>query len=126
MPFIKIKSMEPTQAVDIGDVVVSIGSDFSSDLGIDIEHITVTWEYFSANHYAVAGKVVKKQPKASHPILVDMLVPDFNDAGKIQRMLESVASSISAHTSIPKTNIFINLSLAHSGQVYFGGDIVEW
>lgn len=126
MPFIKIKSLRFKQEIDIPNVISSISRDFSNELDIDIKHITVTWEYIEAGHYASSGETVEFQPNDSHPLLVDILAPDFNDKISIKAMLETAAHSITRNSGIPIHNIFINIYQAHSGMVFDSGEIVGW
>lgn len=63
---------------------------------------------------------------ARHPIIVDLLTPDFNDAETIRLMLKTIAASIAARLPFPFDNIFINHHQAHAGMVSDDGKIVEW
>lgn len=55
------------------------------------------------------------QPEARHPIIVDLLTPDFNDAETVRLMLGKVAESIATRLPFPIDNIFINHRQAHAG-----------
>lgn len=129
MPFIKIKSYPLNDGDDrneMADRLRQIGEDFSQATGIDMAHITVTWEYFLAGHYLHAGRKVVSSRDAQPPILVELLVPDFNSEDKIELMLRSTAKSISAQAGAAQDSIFIHCNLARSGLVYDGGEIVRW
>ena len=126
MPFIHIKSLPLNPSLDIKTIIENISADFSQETEIDLEHITVTWEYFLPGHYAVAGKVATQHPESSHPAIVDLLTPDSNTSEQILTMLKVTASSISKHAKIAIDNIFINHRQAHSGEVFDTGEIVEW
>lgn len=126
MPFIHIKTLPFDPPLNTQEIIESIAQDFSDETGVGLEHITVTWEYLGSGHYAVAGKVASIQPTPSHPVLVDILAPDFNQADMVEIMLRAVASSISGRTQIPMSNIFINYRQAHAGMVFDGGDIIRW
>jgi len=126
MPFLHIKSLPLEQPLDIRSILQGISQDFAKDMGITIEHITATWEYFQPGHYAVAGLAAEHQPVASHPVLVDLLVPDFNSEQTIERMLQSVALAITQRVGLPISNVFIHCRCAHSGKVFDGGKIVHW
>jgi phenylpyruvate tautomerase PptA (4-oxalocrotonate tautomerase family) len=126
MPFIHIKSLPFEQGREIGAIVTAVSRDFSEQVGIDIAHVTATWEYLESWHYAAGGRAAVNQPEDSHPILVDLLVPDSNSPEAIEKMLECVASSIADRARVPKNNIFINARLARSGQVFDAGEIVRW
>lgn len=126
MPFIHIKSLPFDNPFQAKDVLASITADFAASTGIDLKHVTVTWEFFQPGHYAVAGKVAESQPQNSHPVLVDFLAPDFNNIEMIAKMLSCIAESISKRTEIPVQNIFINHRQAHSSYVFDAGEIVRW
>ncbi|MDC4224149.1 MAG: hypothetical protein MPW15_07965 [Candidatus Manganitrophus sp.] len=126
MPFIHIKSLPFEEDLEMSSILAAVSRDFSEEMGIKIEHVTVTWEYFEGWHYGAGGRTAANQPKESHPILVDLLVPDFNPPEAIEKMLVCVAASIAKRVEIPKNNIFIHLRQARSGQVFDSGEIVRW
>jgi hypothetical protein len=126
MPFIHIKSLPFKEPFDVGVVLEGLTKDFARGTGIGLEHITATWEFLAPGHYAVAGKAGQRQPPDSHPVLVDLLAPDFNSAAMVGKMLTVVASSISKRVRVPVTNIFIHHRQAHPGSVFDAGEIVRW
>jgi phenylpyruvate tautomerase PptA (4-oxalocrotonate tautomerase family) len=126
MPFIHVKSLPFDPPLNIIALVEGITKDFAEGADIALEHVTATWELFPIGHYAVAGKTVSHQPKVSHPVLVDVLTPDFNKSSEVEKMLRVVASSISTRANVPIKNIFINHRYAHSGMVFDAGEIVKW
>lgn len=80
MPFIHVKSLPFDPPLKMSTVVEGLTRDFARGPGIDLEHVTATWEFLPAGHYVVAGKSQSHRPDASHPVLVDLLSPDFNQA----------------------------------------------
>ncbi len=126
MPFIHVRSLPFEEPFSVSTVVESITKDFAKATGVDLEHVTATWELLPAGHYAVAGKAAQHQPQGSHPVLVDLLAPDFNSSDEVEKMLRSVASSISERAKVPITNIFINYRQAHSEVVFDAGKVVRW
>ncbi|MEW8626125.1 MAG: hypothetical protein AB2551_10255 [Candidatus Thiodiazotropha sp.] len=126
MPFIHIKSLPFEQPRDISRILQLITEDFSAASGIDKQHITVTWDLLSAGYYTVAGEVSDYQPDSGHPLLVEMLLPDFNSREKIADYIKAVADSLSRHAQVPVNNLFINCRLARPGQVFDAGDLVHW
>jgi len=126
VPIVRITSLPFKQAFDVPAAIVAISKDFSAATGVAEEHVTVTWQYFSADHYAANSKTVSHQPHGSHPVLVDLLAPDFNTLERIETMLRSLASSIAAHCTVAPDNIFIHCHTARSGNVFDVGDIVRW
>jgi phenylpyruvate tautomerase PptA (4-oxalocrotonate tautomerase family) len=126
MPVIQVKSLPLPPTIQISDVVEGLTKDFADHTGIGREHVSVTWESISPGHYAVGGKVAMHQPEDSHPILVDLLVPDFNSSEKVEQMLHTIAQSISRLTKIPNENVFINCRYATSAMVFDAGEVVRW
>ncbi len=126
MPFIHIKSLPPVDEPDITALLEGLCADFARDTGIGIEHVTATWEWLEPGHYAVGGKSAREQPADSHPLLVDLLVPDFNADDDVERMLVAIAGSLAARAGAARGNIFINQRDARSGRVFDAGDIVRW
>lgn len=126
MPLILIKSLPFLQKRDISAIIEGVSKDVSHSAGVDIRHFTVTWEYLKPGHSAVCGEAKEFQPMNEHPILVDVLAPDFNSCGNKDVILSSIASSLSYRADIPQNNIFISYNQAHSGMVYDAGEIVRW
>lgn len=126
MPFIHVKSLPFDGEFQAAEVVAGITSDFAASTGVGAEHVTATWQFILPMHYAVAGQVAEHQPQNSHPVLVDLLSPDFNNMETVAKMLKSVAESIAKRTGVPQQNIFINHRQAHSGMVFDAGEVVRW
>jgi len=126
MPFIHVKSLPFVAPFNVASVLEGLTKDFAEGVGVGLEHVTATWEFLPAGHYAVGGKAASNQPDKSHPVLVDLLSPDFNAPDKIEKMLLVVASSISKRVKIPISTIFINHRQAHSGMVFDAGEIARW
>jgi len=126
MPFIRIKSLPFEESFSISKAVLGINNDFSIANGIPLNHVHTTWELFTSGHYAKGEKAPTFQPYSNHPIIVDLLTPDFNGKEEINIMLETLAKSISSHSKMNLKNIFINHQPAHSGMVFDDGKIVEW
>lgn len=126
MPFIHVRSLPFEQSFSVSAAVKGITRDFAAGTGIGSEHITVTWEFFAPGHYAAGGKTAQHQPQASHPVLVDLLAPDFNSAEDVAKALNTAAASIAERSRIPIGNIFINYRYARAGMVFDSGEIVRW
>ena len=126
MPFIHVKSLPLARSVDIGRVLEELSRDFAQACGVELKHVHATWEVMKPRHYAVAGRAAARQPKSSHPLLVDLLSPDFNDAKTIEAMLESVASSLAKRAGVSRENIFAHHRQARSGMVFDAGRVERW
>lgn len=126
MPFIHIKSLPFEKPIVVNDVLQGLNRDFSEVTGIPLFHVHSTWEFLTAGHYVKGEQAPVYQPFAHHPLLIDLLTPDFNDEKKIGVMLECVALSLAERTGFNQSNIFINHRQAHSLMVYDDGEIVSW
>jgi hypothetical protein len=50
----------------------------------------------------------------------------FISPAEVEKMLSSIASSISKRTKVRIDNIFVNYRRAHAGMVFDAGEIVRW
>ena len=126
MPLIQIRSLPFDPPLDVPAVIERVARDFAQGAEIGLENVTVTWDTLQPGHYAVGGVTAAVQPAGSHPVLVDLLAPDLNRHRKIERMLTTVAESLSRHTGVPVANVFVNLRQAHSGMVFDQGKVARW
>jgi hypothetical protein len=126
MPIIQIKSLAIDNDPDIPGICRSIARDFAVALEIPPHHISVTWETLAPGHHVNADISRDRQPRDTHPILVDLLVPDFHKTDAIEKMLTSIAGAIAEHADIPGHNVFINCRYARSGMVLENGEILHW
>ena len=111
---------------NIANILKKISSEFSDHMEISEKQVIVTWDYFKENHYSYQGKIADNIEYNDHPVLVDLIAPDFNSRERIQEMMFSVSKSISEFANIPENKIFIVYSSAHSVFVLDEGNIVEW
>ena len=126
IPYIHIRSLPFQGDVSIDAVLKGVSQEFSRECEIDLEHVTVTWDFLRPGHHASGGTTADTQSWSSHPILVDLLAPDFNSFEQVETMMGCVASSIQRHTGIPRENIFIHHREARSSMVFDKGEIVRW
>ncbi|MGF1787665.1 hypothetical protein L4D00_17875 [Photobacterium swingsii] len=127
MPLIRIKSLPfSQQEVPIPQVLNSLSRAVSAATDIDPHHIMLTWDYIPAGHYVHGGKAVHQQPINTHPILIDLIAPNFNTEQQIASILELIASTLIEQVPVAKNNIFINFTPAYSDGVYDSGQVVEW
>jgi len=126
MPFIQIMSLPFEEAFNLSKAILGTNIDFSMINSIPINHIHTTWEFYISGQYAKGENSPDFHPHSNQPIIVDLLTPDFNKNEDIKIMLESLAKTISDHTKMDLSNIFINHRHAHSGMVFDDSQIVEW
>lgn len=126
MPFIHIKSLPFEDEFDLPKAIISISRDFAEKNALPLFHVHVTWEFYLPGHYAKGDEAPDWHPTDYHPVIIDLLTPDFNSEAVIENMLNSLASSVVSHTHININRIFINHRRAHSGMVFDDGKIVKW
>lgn len=126
MPLIHVKSLPMQGDFNAHSTLQILARDIAQETGIDLEHITTTWDYFLPSHYAVAGRAATLQPTDSHPLLVEILAPEKTSARRIRMLLECTAASLARHTGMPIDNIFIHFSEARSGKVFDAGRLMRW
>jgi phenylpyruvate tautomerase PptA (4-oxalocrotonate tautomerase family) len=126
MPLIQIKSLPFDPPRDMSEVIEAISRDFANEAGVDLEYMSVTWEFLQPGQYAVGGQTAHYQLADSHPVLVDILSPDFNPPDQVEKMLKTLASTLARHATVHISNIFINHREAYSGRVFDVGEVVYW
>lgn len=126
MPLIHISSLPFPEPLDTEAVLAGLTERFALEAGVDREHVTATWSYFQPGHYAVASQTPQTQPSDSHPLLVDLLVPDFTTAARVEALLPIVANALADLTGLSVQNVFINCRKAVSGRVWDDGGVARW
>ena len=126
MPFIHIKSLMQSDASDPQSVMKQLSASFAKEMDVHEKNITVTWDVLKPDYYLNNGQFVMQQPQGSHPVMVDLLVPDFNSQSRIEKMMGCIAELLAITLGIPVGNVFIYCRLASSGMVLDKGEIVKW
>jgi hypothetical protein len=126
MPFIHIKSLPQTGNIDPQSVMQQLSGRFAQEMDMHQKHITITWEVLKPDCYLNDGRFAGQQPQDSHPVMVDLLVPDFNSQSRIEKMMECIVELLAVALAIPVGNVFVHCRLASSGMVLDAGEIVKW
>lgn len=126
MPLIHIRSLPIPTSFDPAPVLEGLTRDVAAATGIALEHVSATWQVMQAGAYVVAGQAASWQPADSHPLLVDILSPEFNAPELVETMLDCVATSLAVRCGLPRENIFIHHQAARSGHVFEAGAVVRW
>lgn len=126
MPFIHIKSLPISDDNDSSAALKQIARRFSQQTGIEQRHVTVTWQFFRPQHYVCGDASGHRFDPQRHQILVDLVVPDFNDSTAVETMMQSIASALEENLQLPQACVFINTRYAASGMVMDAGKIVRW
>jgi hypothetical protein len=126
MPFIHIKSLPQTGNSDLQSIMRQLSSRFAEEMDMHENNIAITWQVLKPDSYLNNGGFATQQPQDSHPVMVDLLVPDFNSRPRIEKMMECIVELLAVTLSIPVGNIFMHCRLAASGMVLDKGEIVKW
>ena len=126
MPFVHVRSLPVPPPFDAVVAVRAISADVARAVAVDERHVTVTWQTLAPGHYASGGETAAEQPRASHPVLVDVLAPDLYAEERIEAMLRAAAAAVSREAGVANENVFVDFRSAASGRVLDGGDVVRW
>lgn len=126
MPFIHVKSLPFEQPIEAGALLEELSEEFAIRAGVDLKHVTATWQWFMPGHYAVGGRVAHQQPDRSHPVLVTLLLPDLYSQATLEHMLTSIPVIIAKLTAVPSDNVFVHCLRAPSGTVLDAGQLLHW
>ena len=128
MPFVHVRSLPVPSPFDAAVAVRTISAELAHAAAVDERHVTVTWQTLAPGHYASGGETAAEQPRASHPVLVDLVAPDFYAEERVEAMLRAVAvaAAVSREARVAAENVFVEFRSAASGRVLDGGDVVRW
>ena len=126
MPFVHVRSLPVPPPFDAAVAVRTISAELARAAEVEERHVTVTWQTLAPGHYASGGEIAAQQPPASHPVLVDLLAPDFYSEERVEAMLRAVAAAVSREARVAVENVFVEFRSAASGRVLDGGDVVRW
>ena len=128
MPIVQVTSLPFEPPIDLPDVLRGVTEDFVAKTGIAREHVTMTWNVLPPGHYAQAGvtPVEGHQPPDSHPLLVELSVPDLYEPSRIEELLEVTARCLAERTGVELTNVFVQARTVRSGAVFEAGQIIRW
>ena len=123
MPVIQVKALPQDPPLDLAEVLPKISADFAAYAGVAEQFVSLTWTWLQPGHYLCAGQPAQTQPATSHPLLVELLVPDFHRPDQSSRLLRVLAGVLAEHTGVAVRNIFIELRLARAGQAFDDGGV---
>ena len=125
MPILRISSL-PFEHQDSSAWPGKVCDYFSRVTEIPIKHVSATWQLLPCGHYAHAGQTVQYQPRDSHPVIAEIMLPDFYALDRVEKVIMATADAICHVADMPKENIFIQVNRARSGAVFDEGAIIRW
>jgi hypothetical protein len=126
MPFIHIRSLPPSGRFESSEAVRAISRDFAAAAAADEQDVTVTWQILQPGHYSHAGNTATERLDFSHPILVELVAPDFHPPQRVEQLLGAAAQAVARAASVDWAHVFVEFRTARAGYVFEGGQIVRW
>lgn len=125
MPILRITSL-PFEHQDSSAWPALVCEHFARSTEIPIKHVSAAWQLLPCGHYAYAGKNTQYQPLNSHPVLVEIMLPDLYALDRVERIIYATVDAVHSISGMPKTNIFVQVNRARSGAVFDEGRIIHW
>jgi hypothetical protein len=125
MPIIRVASLA-FEDQDMSSWSALVGEHFARSTEIPVKHVSVIWQIIPGGHYAHAGRISQFQSHQSHPIIVEIMLPDFYTLERVDKIIYSSVDAISLVSRMPKENIFVQVNRARSGAVFDDGRIARW
>jgi len=126
MPIIRINSLPLADNLDMKQVMQALSSGVSRDVRIEQAQLSICWQYITENHYIAKGELAERQTSHTHPILVELLVPEVLSKDLTEKIMHSLAHRLGKELNFPVTNIFIYERKLHSNQVFEKGMLANW
>jgi len=126
MPIIRISSLPLADNRDMPKVMEALSSGVSRDVRIEQAQLSICWQYITENHYIAKGELAEQQPSHTHPILVELLVPEVLSKDLTEKIMHSLAHRLGKELNFPVSNIFIYERQLHSNQVFEKGMLANW
>ncbi len=126
MPIIRISSLPLSPSLEMGSVMQALSSGISRDVRIEKAQLSITWQIIAADHYIEKGELVQSQPSNSHPILVELIVPEVLGKDLTEKVMHSLAHRLGKELNFPVTNIFIYERQLASQHVFEKGMLAHW
>ena len=125
MPILRITSL-PFENQDSSTWSAEVCKHFAEITDIPLKHVSATWQLLPNGHYAYAGENAHFQPRDSHPLIVEVMLPDFYALDRVEKIIMAVVEAVSTVTHLPTKNIFVQVNRARSGAVFDEGRIARW
>ncbi len=112
--------------LDLGLAVRGLTSAVADATELDPKHISVLWHTLAADTYAYQGSLADTQPAQSHPVLVDLVAPDFHRPHQIHLMMKTLAREVAGLAGVSHDNVLVVHYPVSSGHVFDQGRLLNW
>jgi phenylpyruvate tautomerase PptA (4-oxalocrotonate tautomerase family) len=124
MPVITIRTLPQVQPADITSILKKVCAEAAKAINYDPRHIWATWEFLQPGGYVIGDHPADVQQLHTHSPIVHVLSFEGKKQEDIGQMLIAIAEVLSRELGLPKDNIFVYCTEAHSGKVFDGGEII--
>lgn len=125
MPLVRIHCL-PVEALDIGLAVRGVTGALVAATDVAPENISVVWNELSPDSYAHRGDLAEAASATGHPVIVDLIAPDFHRPHIVQLMMKTLANEVGAISGAGTNNVLVIHQPLGSGHVYDAGNLVNW
>jgi hypothetical protein len=126
MLIIRVSSLPFPESLDMKRVLKALSSGVSRDVRVEENQLSLYWQYIQENHYIAKGKLANTQSSNTHPILVELIVPEVLSKDLTEKIMHSLAHRLGKELNFPVSNIFIYERKLMSNQVFENGMQANW
>lgn len=126
MPLIRIRSLPLAQDTDIARVLEGISKEFAEAVAISVDQIHLSWEYWAPGFYVHQGRAAGLQEDHSHPVQVEIFVPDHFSQTRVELMLSRITKAICRRVHVSFENVLVVHRKLASGSVFSHGSLQRW
>jgi len=110
---------------DVAARLPELSASFSRAMAIDIQHISISWQFYTGRHYCVSGRS-SETLASGFPIKVQLLTPNLYRLPSIEKMLAFLAQEVSAIAQTCIEEVFVYHQDVASGHVFDEGRVLRW
>lgn len=124
MPVVRINAVAQDPAADVPALLSRLCTRLAEIDGVEARHWWATWQPIEPDAY-VEGDVGPgaRQPRSTHPPLVDIAAFAGRDPVVIERLLGAAAALIAEGLALEPGNVFVTWTELQPGRVFTGGAI---
>lgn len=121
MPVIQIRALPQKSGVDKDQVLKTLCAEVAHCMQIPVQKVWANWE--TLEHYTEGNSAVLQQPESTHPPIVQLILFEGRSVALIEKVLESIASTLCNVLKLQPGNIYIFYTEAKAGLLHTGGKI---
>ncbi|WP_199611468.1 hypothetical protein [Flocculibacter collagenilyticus] len=126
MPVLTIRSLPLAQPVKIDNLLTKLSNMLSVQTQLNEAHFAIYWITIEKGHFCHSGKTATTQPNDSHPIWIEIYLPDCHKPNVKDIIAKNTTEMLSKSLMVNADNIFISLRHARSGEVFEKSHWLHW